>query len=340
MNQDVQEKLDEHDAAVRRRDALKQNTAWLSIIVTFTLSAVKLAVGIITGSLAVISEALHSMLDLAAALVAFFSIREAGKPPDKEHPFGHHKFEAMGAFIEGLLIFAPYIYILVYSIRAISSGKIELRSLEMGIWVMAASIALNAAVAARLYYVAHRTKSLALSGDGLHLSVDALTSVVVLVTLVIIKATNVPVLDPIIAAVISLFVIGLSMKLLWRSGRVLVDTAPSDDTREKIVEVIAAYRDKIVDVHDMRIGGARDNPHVDFHLTLCRSMTLDETHALCDDIERDVKKVVVGADVIIHTEPSDDQNACDDKAAGVRCVLGAPDSAEVGNGVAKKPRRA
>lgn len=178
--------------------ALKQRTAYLSIISNTTLVLLKLAVGIYVGAVSLISEALHSGVDLIAALIAFWAVRKSVTPPDTEHDYGHGKYENLSAAVEALLIVAAAIGILYESVMKFAESTVS-DMLGYGIAIMAASIIINFFVSHRLIQVAKQTGSQALEADGLHLRADIWTSVGVLLGLVLMQITGWAWLDPLIA---------------------------------------------------------------------------------------------------------------------------------------------
>ena len=209
----------------------KTRAAGLSIVSNSMLIALKLAAGAITGSIAIITEAVHSSIDLLASVIAFFSVRKADEPPDADHPYGHAKVENVAAGIEGMLILVGAGIIVFESVRRLVDVP-EVESLGVGIAVIGFSAVANLAVSTYLYRQASLTESPALEGDAAHLRTDAVTSAGVLVALVLVEVTGVEILDPITALLVAVAIVSAGVRILMRSSRVLVDEAlPAERAR-------------------------------------------------------------------------------------------------------------
>ena len=185
----------------------KVSIARLSIVSNTLLIVMKLVVGLISGSVSILSEAIHSSMDLIAALIAFFSVRVSDNPPDSRHPYGHGKIENISGVIESLLIFIAAVWIIVEAVKKLFGERIELDSIALGSIVMLISAIVNTYVSRRLYKVARATNSVALEADALHLKTDIFTSLGVAVGLGLIMATGINWLDPVIAILVALFII-------------------------------------------------------------------------------------------------------------------------------------
>jgi len=181
----------------------KVSIARLSILSNSFLIVLKLAVGFISGSVSIISEAIHSSMDLIAAVIAFFSVKVSDTPPDSRHPYGHGKVENISGVIEALLIFIAAIWIIIEGVKKLLSNDIKLESIGIGSAVMLVSAVLNAFVSGRLYKVARETKSVALEADALHLKTDVYTSLGVAVGLGLIMLTGINWLDPVVAILVA-----------------------------------------------------------------------------------------------------------------------------------------
>ena len=318
---------DEADATARLAFALvtrrKQKAARMSIVVTTSLTLSKLVIGVMTGSIAIISEALHSMMDMVAALVAFFSIKLGGEPADRTHHYGHTKFEVMGAFIEGIIIFIPYTFVLYYSVRNIFNSKLNTEMLGWGILLMGISVAANLIGSAYLSRVARETNSIALRGDSLHLFADGITSAAIFVGLCAIKLTGLEILDPLFAIGVSIYIIYVSLILLMRASAQLVDAAPPEeaDILERINAAIKDLPDRAMSVHGFRCRGTRPTYFIDFHLECCRFLTIDESHELCDELEARIKTEFPLSDVTVHVEPCEDDRCVHSRGEPPTCTI-------------------
>ena len=201
----------------------------------------KLAAGAITGSIAIITEAIHSAIDLLASVVAFFSVRAADEPADREHPYGHEKLENLAAAIEGMLILVGAGIIIFEATRRLVTGS-EIADLGVGIAVIAFSAVANVCVSTFLYRRARALRSPALEGDAAHLRTDAMTSGGVLVGLLLVEITGEAAFDAIAALCVAVAIVVAGVRILTRSGRVLVDEAPPAAELDAVEDAIAAAR--------------------------------------------------------------------------------------------------
>lgn len=231
---------------------IKTRTARLSVISNSLLIAMKLAAGIISGSVSIISEAIHSSLDLVAAIIAFFAVKISGTPADDRHPFGHGKVENVSGVIEALLIFVASGWIVFEAVdRFINPG--ETGALGLGVLVMAISAVVNTMVSRRLYKVARQTDSVALEADALHLKTDVITSAGVALGLALMWITGWHVLDPIIAIGVAVIIIYESWMLLRKAFSPLLDTALSPSEMKKLTGLLEEMN---IDYHDLKTRAA------------------------------------------------------------------------------------
>jgi cation diffusion facilitator family transporter len=284
----------------------KTRAAALSIVSNSFLIALKLTAGVITGSIAIITEAIHSSIDLLASIVAFISVRKAGEPADEDHPYGHDKIENLAAAIEGMLILVGAGIIVFESVRRLGDPP-HVDSLGIGIGVIAFSMVANVAVSAYLYRQADATDSPALAGDAAHLRTDALTSAGVLVGLVLVEVTGVDWLDPVTALVVAVAIVGAGLRILARSSRVLVDEVLPEDELAAIRGVLESHgTDEIAGYHKLRARRAGSRRYVDLHVQFHDGTTLARAHELSHELQSEIRDRVRGADVLIHLEPEGD----------------------------------
>ena len=236
------------------RAGIKQRTAALSIISNVTLIIMKAIAGFFSGSVSIISEAIHSTLDLLAAVIAFFAVRISDKPADKEHPFGHGKYENVSGVIEALLIFGAAIWIIYEAIKKLvhSESILEHSSLNIGIAVMLISGIVNFFVSRRLYKVAKMTNSVALEADALHLKADIYTSVGVGLGLLAIKLTGFYFLDPAIALLVAGFITIEAYGLLKKAFNPLLDSSIDEKELLDIIEFLEKNIDYPYTYSDLR----------------------------------------------------------------------------------------
>jgi cation diffusion facilitator family transporter len=279
----------------------KVSIARLSIISNTLLIIMKLAVGLISGSVSIISEAIHSSMDLVAAIITFLSVSVSDNPPDTRHPYGHGKIENISGVIEALLIFVAAIWIIIEAVKKLFGGKIELESVGLGSLVMLISAIINIIVSRRLYKVARATNSVALDADALHLKTDVYTSLGVAVGLGLIIITHINWLDPVIAILVALFIIRESYSLLRRAFTPLLDTAWSDgeiEELEKTLNILA------VSYHNLRTRVAGNYRFIDIHIQIPADESVGNAHKYCDKIENELTSVYENLTITIHVEPS------------------------------------
>jgi cation diffusion facilitator family transporter len=283
----------------------KSRAAGLSILSNSLLIVLKLIAGALTGSIAIITEAVHSGIDLLASIVAFYSVRKADEPADEDHPYGHQKVENLAAAIEGMLILVGAGIIVFESSRRLFMGS-DVEKLWVGIGVIALSAVANAVVSSYLFRQAAATDSPALAGDAAHLRTDAMTSVGVLVGLVLVEITGEEALDSITALVVAGAIVYAGVRILNRSSRVLVDQALPADELEAVRRAIEEYgAEEIVGFHKLRARGAGSRRYVDLHVQFRHGTTLKRAHEVSHELERAVRSRVRGAEVLIHLEPEE-----------------------------------
>ncbi|MGE5228264.1 MAG: cation diffusion facilitator family transporter [Deltaproteobacteria bacterium] len=296
------------DAAVvlddRHNHSLKSRAAAVSIASNTTLIVFKLVVGLMSGSIAIISEALHSGSDLVAALIAFWSVRQAAQPPDERHHYGHEKVENLSGVIEALLIIAAAGVIIYEGVMKLFHGP-ELDHIWLGIGVMVVSGCVNLIVSRKvLYPVARRTDSAALEADAAHLLTDVYTSFGVAFGLLLVKLTGWPYFDPIAAIAVAVLIIKTGYDLVMQSTRVLLDETLPDDELEEIRRCVREHRGDIISgYHKLRARRAGSRRHVDLHVVVDADLTVTEAHDIAEHIEDDIRACIPNTDVLVHVEP-------------------------------------
>ncbi|MFH1369006.1 MAG: cation diffusion facilitator family transporter [Elusimicrobiota bacterium] len=284
----------------------KTDVAKLSIISNSGLILIKLVVGIMTGAVSIISEAIHSTMDLIAAIIAFISVKVSDKPPDKSHPFGHEKAENISGVIEAILILIASFIIIVEAIKKMMKGT-EVEHVGLGFAVMAISAIVNIIVSAKLYKVAKEEESVAIEADALHLKADVFTSLGVAAGLLLIWIFDLHILDPIVAILIALFILKESYEMLMRSFHPLMDAQLSEDELGKVKGIIAEHSDIFVDFHELRTRRSGKMKHIDLHMTIPYKMTIQDFHRISDHIENDIENIIKHTKVLVHGEPCDAQ---------------------------------
>ena len=279
----------------------KVSIARLSIFSNTLLIIMKLSVGIIGGSVSIISEAIHSSMDLLAAVIAFLSVRVSDNPPDSRHPYGHGKIENISGVIEALLIFVAAIWIIIEAVKKILGERIEIESIALGSVVMLISAIVNFIVSRRLYKVARETNSVALEADALHLKTDVYTSLGVALGLGLILFTGINWLDPVVAMLVAVFIIKESYQLLKKAFTPLLDTAWGEDEIEELENILTGLK---VSYHDLRTRLAGNYRFIEFHIQIPENESVGNAHQYCDKIENELTQNYQNLTVTIHVEPS------------------------------------
>jgi len=287
-------------------DQLKQSTARLSIISNTCLVLMKFVVGFAIGSVSIISEAIHSSMDLIAAVIAFFSVRMSAEPPDAAHSFGHGKFEDISGLIEALLIFVAAILI-IYEAAAKLLGhttvELQPEMLIFGIAVMGISALANWYVSRRLFIVAKESESIALESDAWHLQTDIYTSLGVFAGLILIKLTGNPIFDPLVALCVAVVIMKAAYDLTKRSLADLIDHSIPETDEKRIKEIICEHASVYAGFHDLKTRRSGPEIFIEFHLVVPGDISVTESHDLTDHLESDLNTEYPRATITIHVEP-------------------------------------
>lgn len=278
------------------------SVARLSIYSNTFLLFMKLAAGFFMGSISVLSEALHSGIDLLAAIIANYSVKKAGKPADEIHKFGHGKFENVSGTIEAILISVAAIIILYKAgEKILTRGEIEF--VGAGIVIMGISTVVNFYVSRKIMKVARKAESIALEADAYHLTTDVYTSVGVFIGLVLIQITKNPIFDPILAIIVALIILKASYDLTKRSVSGIMDVKLSDREENIIKSIIAEHYSEFAEYHDLRTRMSGAERYVDLHLVVPKTQPVADAHEFCDHLERDIKEKIPNLSILIHIEP-------------------------------------
>jgi cation diffusion facilitator family transporter len=303
----------------------KIHVAALSVLSNGTLVAGKIVIGSLTGSVSILSEAIHSGIDLLASLIALIAVRTSGKPADPEHPWGHEKVENLSGAIEAVLIFAAAIWIIYESVHKLLNPN-PLDAVGLGVGVMALSAIVNIAVSRALFRVGKETDSVALIADAWHLRTDVYTSIGVMCGLglialggLVFPKTDLTWLDPVVAIGVALLITKTAFQLTRQSIADLLDTSmPAEEQHW-----ISAYlRTRILEAcgfHKLRTRKAGATRFVEFHLIVDPDMHVDDSHAIADRITADFCARFPGCNVTIHVEPCD--GSCKDVCVA-GCLVG------------------
>lgn len=288
----------------------KKSAALLSVVAAVFLTIFKLIVGLLTGSLGILSEALHSALDLVAALVTFFSVRVSDKPADKEHNYGHGKIENMSALIETILLFITCAWIVYEAIHRLVTGDTKI---DVNVWsyvIVVSAIVIDVNRSRMLYKVAKKHNSQALEADALHFSTDIWSSSVVLLGLICAQL-GVYWADPVAALAVAVIVFSVSYRLGKKAVDVLLDRAPDD--KLAIVNNVLSHYPEIVEMHDLKARSAGADTFIEFNIHLDPQLTISKAHELCDRIEMEIKSLIPRTEIYIHSEPDEPEHVAADE---------------------------
>lgn len=283
----------------------KSRSAAVSVLSNSALILLKVVAGTITGSVAILTEALHSMIDLVASVVALFSVRKADEPADESHPYGHEKIEHMAAAIEGILILVGSGVIVFEAVRRLVNGG-SVDTLGFGIAVVAVSIAVNLVVSGWLFTRARLTQSHALEADAHHLRTDMISSVGVLAGLIGVQVTGAQWLDPTVALAVAAWISVTGVKILNDASRALLDESlPAEEVEAIADEIRALFPQGVRGFHALRARSAGARRYVDMHVQFAQGTSLEDAHRTSHLLQDAIRARLGAADVLIHLEPED-----------------------------------
>jgi len=297
--------------------ARKIGVASLSVFSNTTLMVMKIIVGVQIGSVSILSEAIHSGVDLIAAIIALFSVKTSSIPPDKRHPFGHGKIENISGTIEALLIFVAAGWIIFEAVKRLRHPE-PIETLGWGVTVMLISAVANYFVSQRLFKVGKETDSIALAADAWHLRTDIYTSAGVMISLALIwlgqmlyPGIDLDWLDPAAAIAVALLIIKAAYDLTMQSGKDLLDVTLPPEEESWIRQRILQHQPVIHGFHQLRTRKSGHYRFVEFHLKVDPEMSVQSSHDITEDLSLSIEKQFPGTSVMIHIEPCDGD--CDDK---------------------------
>lgn len=287
----------------------KRIAAGLSIVSNTFIILLKIIAGLMSGSISIISEAIHSFSDFLASIITFFAVLRSSEPADKDHPFGHGKYEDMSGFIEGgLIIFAGLYIIYEASVKLISGCNMNTEPI-IGIYVMSFAIVANFIVSSYLFRVAKKTDSISLYADAQHLRTDIFSSLGVLIGLVLIKLTGIMILDPVIAVIVACIIIRAGFLISKDTLNNLLDGAlPLKDMEE--IEKILNNNLSIKGYKNLRTRKAGRCTDIEITIFFDPDLKIVDCHKICDEIENAIGKCIKNVTVLIHAEPMEN---CDTK---------------------------
>jgi cation diffusion facilitator family transporter len=282
----------------------KVAVARLSVWSNSSLVALKVVTGILMGSVSVLSEALHSAIDLVAAVVARYSVKRAAEPADSDHTYGHGKFENLSGVFEGALIFVAAVAIIYEA----SKRLLHLEGVEFvgaGMAVMGISAVVNILVSRKLFEVARRTDSLALEADAYHLQTDVWTSAGVFFALGVMYVTGWEFVDPVVALFVAAIIIRAAYDITKRSADGLLDKSLPDDEMRAVLRVMERHRSRMLDFHRLRARKMGSERQLDVHVTVPSSMSVKDSHEMVEMLEAEVHEELPSSTIVVHVEPCD-----------------------------------
>ena len=291
---------------MKKMELLKEKklAAGLSITSNAIIIILKFIAGGISGSISIISEAIHSLSDFLASVLTFFAVIKSSEPADTNHPFGHGKYEDMSGFIEGGLIIFAGIYIIWEACKKVFFHQTVEVDTTLGIAVMLFAVVANIFVSSYLFRVAKKSDSVSLHADGEHLRTDVYSSLGVLFGLVLIKITGIALLDPLIAVLVAIFVLKAGFEISKETLNNLLDGAlPSEDI-EAIKNIINSYNNECLKGYK-NLKARRSGPSKDIEITMLfpENMTISACHKICDDVESLIQQKLGNCNILIHAEP-------------------------------------
>ena len=282
----------------------KKLAAKLSVVSNAALIILKLIAGFISGSISIISEAVHSCSDLLASVITLFSVHKSEQPADFDHQFGHGKYEDLSGLIEGILIILAALYILYEVLKKITGTSEPISDSGLGMIVMFISVVANVLVSLYLMKVAKNTDSIALYADAEHLNTDIYSSLTVFLGLVCIHYTGIHAIDPILAVIVAVIIIHTGYKICKEAVNNLLDGSLPEKNIKEIKSIIEKYNEHgICGIKEIKTRKAGKNKEINITLLLEGERTIKYAHDLCDALEKDIEQNLGNTEVTIHVEP-------------------------------------
>lgn len=280
----------------------KIRAAGVSITAAVGLATIKLLIAFASGSMAILASAVDSLLDILMSGVNFVAIRHAEQPADDCHPFGHGKFETMATLFQALVITASGSFIIYESTRRLLNGVV-LQKLDQGAIILAVSALASWLVARYLLKIARETHSSALEADSLHFSMDIYTNLTLLGGLLLIRWLDINWLDPCLSILVGLYILFEALRLVRHSMGDILDQELPDDLQQEIRTLIETHQKGLGSYHGLRTRRAGSRKIMDFHLEVCKHMSVEDAHSIADMLEKQIENAIIGADVTVHIEP-------------------------------------
>jgi len=279
----------------------KKSAAIIAVLGGILIFLLKLGSYYMSGSVALLSDALESIVNIVASGLMLYSVRISEMPPDEEHEYGHEKIENITCLIEGMFIFTAALFIIHSALEKISQPPV-LNQIEGAIAVNLLATGMNAGLSWMLIRTADAKASIALEGDAKHLLSDVVTSVGVAIGLFIAQTTGWYLADPVIAIIVALLIIRMGVNLIIKAGRSLMDER-SPESEEKIMEILESHNYMFVNFHDVKTRKSGSRVFAELHLSVDGALSVQEAHDLTDHLEEDLKEELPELEITIHIEP-------------------------------------
>jgi len=281
----------------------KRNAAIIAVLGGLAIFMIKIVAYFLSDSVALLSDALESIVNIAASLLMFYSVYISGKPADEKHKYGHQKVENISSLVEGFLILVAAIFIIHTALERIFK-PVVLEEIDLALIVSLAATALNGLLSVFLGRIATERGSMALEGDSKHLMSDVITSLGVAGGLWIGKEMGWSYMDPLMALLVSVLIVRMGLKLVLKSAQGLMDdSAPKAE--EKIKAILERHSSRYVDFHDLKTRRSGDQVFAELHLSVDAAMTVEEAHDFTDHLEEDLRNELSEVKITIHVEPSE-----------------------------------
>ncbi len=280
----------------------KMKAAAFSVCGALTLAIIKLFIALVSGSMAVMASAVDSLLDILMSGVNFMAIRHAEQPPDQSHPFGHGKFETLATLFQALVITGSGGWIIYESVVRLGEHN-QLENINQGIGVLAFSAVASWFIARYLSKIAKQTDSSALEADSLHFRMDIYSNLGLMTGLLMVRWFNIHWLDPALSILVASYILHEALQLIKRSLTDILDHELPEDIQQQVHQLISTHEGPMAGYHGLRTRRAGSLKIMDFHLEVCKDMTVEEAHKLTDSLEKKIEREIPGANVIIHIEP-------------------------------------
>ncbi|AGB71965.1 MULTISPECIES: cation diffusion facilitator family transporter [Rhizobium] len=291
-------------------DTIRRLALW-GIPLSLGVMGLKMLAWWLTGSVALLSDGLESLVNVVAAFIAFFVIRYAQKPADHDHPFGHHKAEYLSAVTEGVMIVVAALMIVQEAVGHLGNPQ-PMQAPVLGLAINFVAGVINGVWALTLIRAGRTHRSPALTADGQHIMSDVYTSIGVVIGLLLALGTGQPIFDPVLAILVAINILYQGWKVISTSIDGLMDKAVLPEEEETIKNAIAGNAEGSLGVHDLKTRRAGAVTFVDFHMVVPAAMPVREAHRICDRLEDAIRAIHAGAEITIHVEPEGE------KAHGIR----------------------